>query len=449
MQKGIQHMRSSRSGKRAVTDSSGVRRGAGFLEEAQHRHPVTKLKQRRSELVHANRSHDARGSRAVANPVALNASANVLVSRSSATIYTPSEMQEMMGLGINLGNRYDLWNEAGWANGNIPKTVTEDMFDEYQANGFTNVRIPVCWHWKTGESAPYDIDSDFMAEVEQMVDWSLDRGMVTILDTHHEEWLDDEAAFSGGLERFKAIWTQIADRFKDKDHMLLFEIVNEPHLITIDQLNELYDEVFPIIRDSNPTRIVLMQGLSYGNPEWIVNNPTSLTIPDDDYIMLAFHRYDPWAYAGLSPTQTSWTYDDDFATMTSWMDDIDSWSTTYNVSLYYGEFGVTNDQTADRGRDDWFTAHATEIASRGWGASVWNDGSGHLIFDYDDLSWVDDILWDLSKSKRCCWGGELTCGTVTTCKSVEDASFCSASWNNCVNSCSGKWCTNEKNGLSA
>lgn len=371
------------------------------------------------------------------------------VARRKDAVYTPVEMQALMGLGINVGNRFDLWNEAKWAAGTLPKAVAEDVFETFASKGFTNARIPVCWHFKTDEASPYDIDSAFLDDVEEMVDWSLDQGLVTILDTHHEEWLDDEDEFSEGLERFKAIWTQIAERFKDKGHALVFEIFNEPHNINVDQLNEMYDAVLPIIRDANPTRIVLLQGLSYGNPKWIVSNPTGLTLPADDYIMLAVHRYDPWSYAGNSPTKTSWTYDEDFSTMTAWMDDLDAWSTTYGVPIYYGEFGVTNDQTAATGRDEWFTYHASEIASRGWGASVWNDGSGHLIMEYDTLTWDDDILWDLGKSNRCCWGGSSTCGTVTTCYDTTEKSWCAASEDNCVNSCSGTWCTNEENLLSA
>ena len=45
----------------------------------------------------------------------------------------------------------------------------------------------------------------------------------------------------------------------------------------------------------------------------------------------------------------------------------------------YGEFGVTNAQTPATGRTEWFKAHADEIKKRGWGASAWNDGQGHLI----------------------------------------------------------------------
>merc|ERR1719199_888067 len=137
-----------------------------------------------------------------------------------------------MGLGINLGNRIDLWEQD-------PFTVKEHYFEQFKQAGFTNVRIPVCWHMRTQEVAPYKINDDFMKSVEQMVDWSLSRGMVTIINTHHEEWLDDASKFDAALPRLEAIWSQIAERFSTKNQTLLFEVFNEPHQMTSDQLNKM------------------------------------------------------------------------------------------------------------------------------------------------------------------------------------------------------------------
>merc|ERR1719224_232954 len=101
---------------------------------------------------------------------------------------TPLEVQKAMGLGINLGNRIDLWEQD-------PFTVKEHFFEQFKQAGFTNVRIPVCWHMRTQTVAPYKIDDDFLNSVEQMVDWSLERGMITVVNAHHELWLDNSSAF--------------------------------------------------------------------------------------------------------------------------------------------------------------------------------------------------------------------------------------------------------------
>ena len=63
--------------------------------------------------------------------------------------------------------------------------------------------------------------------METVVGWSLARGFITVVNTHHDNWLDSVQNFTAILPRFKAIWTQIAARFQSKGEELLFEVYNE------------------------------------------------------------------------------------------------------------------------------------------------------------------------------------------------------------------------------
>ena len=131
---------------------------------------------------------------------------------------SPSQMQKHMGLGINLGNRLDLYQQPA-------REVKESFIEAYANKGFKNIRIPVCWDGHTNETAPYEIDSDFLDHVQQIVEWSLDRGVTTILNTHHEKWLDEAGgAFDQKLPRLEAIWAQIANKFAGYNETLIFEV---------------------------------------------------------------------------------------------------------------------------------------------------------------------------------------------------------------------------------
>merc|ERR1712039_1161370 len=152
------------------------------------------------------------------------------------------------------------------------------------------------------------------------------------------------------------------------------------------------------IRKSNPTRIVLLQGLKFGNPSWIVSHGTELDIPDDSQLMLEVHNYDPFNYAGSDPTVFSWGNSSDRATLSKWVEELHTFSTKHGLPIYYGEFATTTAQSKATGQLDWYTAHYEAIVSHGWAASVWNDGSQHMVFDYKSGKWTTDILQALSRT---------------------------------------------------
>lgn len=306
---------------------------------------------------------------------------------------TPKEMQAKMGLGINLGNTLEL------AQPHIPdsRMPKEEYFDAYKAAGFTNVRIPVRWGSQADTAAPYTVNESWLASVEQAVDWALSKGMVAIINTHHETWLDKKPKFAEELPRLVAIWQQVAKHFAGKDETLLFEIFNEPHYMTTDDLNEMFKECLKAIRETNPTRIVMINGLKFGNPNWILQNPSALVVPKDSQLMLEIHNYDPFTYAGANPTVHSWGSDADRKALSTWVDGIQAYAEKVGLPIYYGEFGCTTEQTEKTGQLEWFKAHAAAIKANGWGASVWDDGHKHLLLDRATMKWDTGILTALGK----------------------------------------------------
>jgi len=195
-----------------------------------------------------------------------------------------------MGIGINLGNTLDAPEEGDW-----DPPAAESNFEEFKAANFTNVRVPVCWDKHTATDAPYLINSTFLSRVETVLNWSLDRRLITIVNVHHDNWIYDPDTFEEKLPRFQRIWEQVAARFKDAPQELVFECLNEPQgSMTVVQLNKAMQTCVDTIRASNPTRIIMISGLAYANPAWIVQNPDALKVPNNDrYTMLTFHNYFP------------------------------------------------------------------------------------------------------------------------------------------------------------
>ena len=153
-----------------------------------------------------------------------------------------------MGLGWNLGNNLDAYeedpkdknylmpSETVWGN---PK-VTQQAITKVKEAGFTTIRIPVTWLAKIGPAPDYKIDAAWMARVTEVVGYARNAGFENVIvDTHHDEDHDDnhwqslkkaskDAAVNSQIkEEITAVWTQIANNFKDCGDWLMFEGFNE------------------------------------------------------------------------------------------------------------------------------------------------------------------------------------------------------------------------------
>ena len=141
-----------------------------------------------------------------------------------------------LGLGWNLGNQMDahvngVAMETSWGN----RKATQQTFDSLKAVGFTSVRIPVTWLGHIGETPDYTIETAWMDRVAELVDYAENAGLYAIINIHHDgadsrHWLDiknaakDEAVNQRVKDQLHAMWTQIANRFKDKGNFLVFAV---------------------------------------------------------------------------------------------------------------------------------------------------------------------------------------------------------------------------------
>ena len=246
---------------------------------------------------------------------------------------SPHDMVEKMGRGINLGNVLSAPAEGDWS-----PAATEQYFIDVAAAGFTNVRIPIDFFGTrttgdtsgysstagtagnyTGTSADYVVSSVYLDRVEQVIDWSLNQGLVTILDFHGSNLKSDfiktfkvgQTAYThpdserraADNDKFRAIWTQLADRFKNKSEDLLFEIINEPYFyMSKADMDTLNADILAIIRGSggsNGTRNVIITGgtgTSHEAPLQIDPN----IISGDSYLIATFHYYQPFNFTSSS-----------------------------------------------------------------------------------------------------------------------------------------------------
>lgn len=290
-----------------------------------------------------------------------------------------------MGIGINLGNTLDAYpNEGDWA---LP--AEEAYFDDFQQAGFQHVRIPATWDDHTADAAPYQVDAERMDRTEQIVDWALERGFYVILNAHHERWIwEGEGLTAEKTERFEAIWTQIAERFSDKSHRLLFEILNEPIGLSAEQTNQLKARILPIIRAQNPQRLVVISGHNYSN----VHTLSDVELPEDDYLIANFHSYDPWPFAGQCTR--GWGSASDRAELAQIYAAATAWREQSEVPVMLNEFGAAKfdfenpENVCDlEDRLAYIGAHVSLAIENGIPATFWDDGGSFSTYDRENGTW--------------------------------------------------------------
>jgi len=226
---------------------------------------------------------------------------------------------EAMQPGWNLGNTFDSVgmggtddpaseDETAWGN---PK-VTRELIASIADQGFKSIRIPVTWDLKVGPAPDYKIDPAFLERIEEVVNWSLDEGLYVMLNTHHDSWRwvsDMGDNYDEVLARFQAIWTQIAERFKNHNHKLLFESINEPQFYGVksgktpqELLNDLNTAFHSIVRQSggnNATRPLVLPTLHTSADEQVYLDDLKAVLAElnDPNIIATVHFYGYWPFS--------------------------------------------------------------------------------------------------------------------------------------------------------
>lgn len=308
--------------------------------------------------------------------------------------YAPTETSSAsftLHCGVNMGNMLEVPNEGEWG-----LFVKEEYFDAIKDAGFDFVRLPVRWNTHAETEFPYTIDTAFFTRVDEIVNWALQRDLTIIVDFHHyEEMMWDPWS---NKDRFLGISKQVAEHHKDYPSNVLFELLNEPN----DQLNaalwnEYSTETLKIVRESNPTRDVVIGPVNWNSPDWL----STLDVPDDPHLIATFHYYSPFEFthqgAEWNPDAGLWLgttwdgTDEQKADITRMFDSVSEWAARNNIRILLGEFGAYSKAPQDS-RVRWTSFVSREAERHGFAWAYWEFASGFGAYDPNANMWRDDLL---------------------------------------------------------
>ncbi len=243
------------------------------------------------------------------------------------TEMTSQELVSSMRIGWNLGNTLDVCQADRDGDGRVNEYVeegekvdetlwgnplaTQELFNALLEDGVNAVRLPVTWRDHIDEAG--NIDKEWLDRVQQVVDYAYDIGMYVIINIHHDgggdpnfgAWICHAATdYENTLSRYKTLWTQIAERFKNYDERLIFESMNEVGFDSLNLndayklLNTLNQEFVSLIRSTggnNPQRHLLIAGYW---TDIAMTCDARFEMPDDPAgkQIVSVHYYTPWDF---------------------------------------------------------------------------------------------------------------------------------------------------------
>ncbi len=237
---------------------------------------------------------------------------------------------------------------------------TKQDVDSLAAWGFNSIRIPMHYNLFT---LPIDeepvqgentwIETGFEL-IDNVLEWAAPYDMYVILDMHATPGgqgtgseINDYDPTKPSLwesqenkDKLVALWTRIAERYKDNPWIGGYDLINETHwdLPGGNALRNLYVDITNGIRSVDTNHVLFIEG------NWYANDFTGLTPPWDDNIVYSFHKY--WSYN--NPNDLDWIL---------WLRE------EHNVPLWMGESGENS--------NTWFTDAVTLFENNNIGWAWW------------------------------------------------------------------------------
>ena len=318
----------------------------------------------------------------------------VIVAAGAAAPGSGMELTEQMKIGWNLGNTFDAPDETAWGN----PVTTAELFDTLKQLGFNTVRIPVSWSGHTDRAPEYAIDETWMDRVETVVDQALDAGLYVIVNAHHDNGVYYPAPENAerAKEYLTAVWGQIAARFADRDHRLIFQTMNEPRIEgssyewNVDARNDECMAALDVVNELNQAALdAIRAGGGYNADRFVMVCPyagspggallSRFQLPEDsaeDRLLLSIHAYTPYDLCLDTKSAADKFSDSGRSQIAKMLESLDYMYIRKGVPVVIDEMGCI-DKDDGQARYDWAQYYTSAAAAYGIPCIWWDNGALH------------------------------------------------------------------------
>ena len=336
-----------------------------------------------------------------------------------------------MKIGWNLGNTFDATSdtaveddlaiESYWCG----ITTTEATIEAVYQAGYKTLRLPVSWHNHVDEE--FTINEAWLNRVQQVADWALQRGMYVILNTHHDVeaayYYPSEEHYATSEKYITAIWSQLAERFKDYDEHLIFEGLNEPRpkgtnqewwfnstdpvcqegAECINKLNQAFVSTVRASGGQNAQRYLMVTPYC-ASPEAAADTAW-FRLPEDtaeNKLIVSVHAYRPYSFALELPGTDTFaaTNVSQYSEMITFMGSLYRTYVSQGIPVVIGEFGAVEKNANLQSRVDMYAYFVAAASARNIPCIVWDncnftgDGERFGLLDRKTCTWPEQSIVD-------------------------------------------------------
>ncbi len=305
------------------------------------------------------------------------------------TAVSAADQVHAMARGVNIIGYDPYWRDGGQGN------YKEEHFKQIRDAGFSTVRVVLFTfrHMDAGNT----LDPKWLNKLDWVVAMGLKYKLTVILDEH--DFTDCSSDVDACRTRLKAVWGQLAERYKNEPSSVIFELLNEPHdKLDAPTWNALLPEVLSVVRQTNPERNVIV-GPTHWNSR---NDLNDLVLPAADrHLIVTFHYYDPFSFthqgASWAPPAITALKDihfgkpEEIAQVNADFDAVAAWSQANDRPIFLGEFGAY-DKGAMDDRALWTKTVARSAEAHGFASAYWQFSSDFILYDFKTQSFVKPIL---------------------------------------------------------
>jgi endoglucanase len=270
------------------------------------------------------------------------------------------EIVDDMGIGWNLGNTFDCFspnmtfkepNEQITFWGNI--VPAKENIVSIKKYGFKTIRVPITWMHFIDEYG--NINSNWMAKIHEVVDWITKEKMYCIINAHHDgfkgNWLSEGMI---SKEKYRNLWTQIANEFKNYNEYLIFESMNEIEFtkdgsfdyITLCNFNQIFVDTVRNSGGKNGERLLLITGAK-NDIDLTYSTEYKLPIDPINKFAVSMCYYLPEQFA-IEPDDNYWTWKDNEGNI-HYITSMKSWGNENQYKDMFSNFETIKETYIDRG----------------------------------------------------------------------------------------------------